>query len=230
MRFGLIMLALGVAAGLLVLNHDAGRVFGIDSDDFARIVVLSILALTIGSVVVHSSKGRFGELAKAGALWILVMVVLVAAYGHRTEIEAIGRRTVGLVLPGVAIDTGEPGTVMVAKSRDGHFRVRAEVNGQIVRLVVDTGASSVVLTERDARIAGIDVDSLRYDVKVSTANGGTTAAPVLIDTLSIGEITEQQVAALVARPGQLETSLLGNSFLNRMASFTVEGDRLILKR
>ena len=230
MGFGLILLALGVAIGLLMINHDAGEIFGIGSGDFARMTVLAIFTVTIGAALLRSYRGRLGDMLSSAVLWLALFVVLVGGYGYRSELETFGRRTFGVLVPGLAVDTGEPGTVMISKSRDGHFRVRASVNGRPIRLVVDTGASSVVLSDRDARESGIEIGRLNYDVKVSTANGSTTAAPVVLDTLQVGEITERRVAALVARPGQLETSLLGNSFLDRLASFTIEGERLILKR
>ena len=229
MRFALILLVLGVALGLLVLNHDRGEVFGVDNGDFARLVTLSLIGLVIGASVLRGYRGRLGDMLGGATLSLGLFVLLVGGYTYRADLEQFGRRSLGALVPGLVVDAG-PGSAMVAKSRDGHFRVRATINGEPVRLIVDTGASSVVLTDRDARAAGIDVERLRFDVKVATANGNTFAAPAVLDTVAIGDITERRVQALVAKPGQLETSLLGNSFLGRLASFTIEGDRLILKR
>lgn len=229
MRFGLIILVLVVALGLLVLNHDKGEVFGLANDDFARLVVLGTIAAVIGAAVLRSYRGRLPDMLRGAVTWLALLVVLVGGYTYKAELERFGWRAVGALVPGVAVDEG-PGSVLVAKSRDGHFRVRAAVNGQPVRLIVDTGASSVVLSDKDARTAGIDTATLDYGVRVSTANGATSAASVLLDTVEVGGIVERRVAALIARPGALETSLLGNSFLNRMASFTIEGDQLILRK
>jgi aspartyl protease family protein len=52
---------------------------------------------------------------------------------------------------------------------------------------------------------------------------------VTLDRLAIGGLVEHSVAALVAQPGQLKTSLLGMSFLNRLQSWEVRGDRLFLR-
>jgi aspartyl protease family protein len=52
---------------------------------------------------------------------------------------------------------------------------------------------------------------------------------VTLDRLSIGDITERSVPALVAQGGQLRTSLLGMSFLNRLESWEVRGDKLMLR-
>jgi aspartyl protease family protein len=95
--------------------------------------------------------------------------------------------------------------------------------------VLDTGASSVVLTRDDARAAGLPLEVLNYTVTIDTANGRTRAAPVTIDRLSIGGLEERSIDALVTQPGQLKTSLLGMSFLNRLQSWEVSGDRLFLR-
>jgi aspartyl protease family protein len=230
MAFGVILLILGVALGLLVINHDSGQVFGIETGDFARLVTMSVFAMVLGATLLRRFDGRFGAFFRGVVVWLAIVAALMTGYSYRYELETVGRRMAGTLVPGLAVSTGQAGSVMVAKSRDGHFRVRADVNGRAIRLVVDTGASSVVLSDRDAREVGIDLSKLSYDVKVSTANGGTTAAPVVLDSLGVGEITERNVHALVARPGQLEMSLLGNSFLERLHSFTIQGDRLILKQ
>ncbi|HEX2725105.1 MAG TPA: TIGR02281 family clan AA aspartic protease, partial [Beijerinckiaceae bacterium] len=64
---------------------------------------------------------------------------------------------------------------------------------------------------------------------VATANGRTMAAPVTLDSISVGSITERRVRALVARPGVLRENLLGMTFLERLASYEVRGNRLILR-
>jgi aspartyl protease family protein len=230
MRLGIVLLVLGVAAALLILNHDAGRVLGVESEDFAWLVIAVTLIVSIGSSLLLRFRGRFGTLLRGAAIWFLLFAGLVAAYGYRTEVQRVGMQAIAYLVPGTVVDGDQPGTAMAARSRDGHFRVRAAVNGASIRFVVDTGATSVVLTERDAQTAGIDISSLSYDARISTANGMSTAAPILLEDIAVGDITVRRVQALVARPGQLETSLLGNSFLGRLATLTIEGDRLTLKR
>jgi aspartyl protease family protein len=96
-------------------------------------------------------------------------------------------------------------------------------------MVLDTGASAVVLTRDDAKAAGLPLEVLNYTVNIDTANGRARAAPVTLDRLAIGGLVERSVEALVAQPGQLKMSLLGMSFLNRLQSWQVSGDRLVLK-
>jgi aspartyl protease family protein len=120
-------------------------------------------------------------------------------------------------------------TVAVARTNAGDFAITAEINGARVAMVLDTGASSVVLTRDDAKAAGLPLEVLQYTVNIDTANGRTRAAPVTLDRIAIGSLAERSVDALVAQPGQLKTSLLGMSFLNRLRSWEVSGDRLLLR-
>jgi aspartyl protease family protein len=102
------------------------------------------------------------------------------------------------------------------------------VNGALVPMVLDTGASTVVLTQEDAKAAGLPLALLDYSVSIDTANGRTHAAPLKIKLIGIGDIEEHSVDALVAQTGTLRTSLLGMSFLNRLQSWEVHGTHLAL--
>jgi aspartyl protease family protein len=95
--------------------------------------------------------------------------------------------------------------------------------------VLDTGASAVVLTQEAAKAAGLPLELLNYGVNIDTANGRTRAAAVTLDRLAIGSIVERRVPALIAQPGQLKVNLLGMTFLNRLQSWEVRGDRLVLR-
>ena len=118
--------------------------------------------------------------------------------------------------------------MIVNRRLSGEFSVAARVNGARVTFLFDTGASMVVLTAADARRAGVNVAGLVYDVPVTTANGAALAAEARLDQIAVGPILMRSVPALVARPGALEQSLLGMSFLERLKSYTVERGRLIL--
>jgi aspartyl protease family protein len=107
--------------------------------------------------------------------------------------------------------------------------VAAQVNGTRVAMALDTGASAVVLTQDAAKAAGLPLELLSYTVQVDTANGRARAAAVTIDRITLGGIVERKVPALVAQPGQLRTSLLGMSFLNRLESWEVRGDKLMMR-
>ena len=123
---------------------------------------------------------------------------------------------------------GRGGEVIVNRRLSGEFAIAGRVNGARATLLFDTGASAVVLTAADARRAGIPAAGLSFDVPVATANGSAMAAEVRIDRIAVGPIVMRNVPALVARPGALDESLLGMSFLERLKSYTVERDRLVI--
>jgi aspartyl protease family protein len=131
-------------------------------------------------------------------------------------------------MPGRTAQRGER-VVEIVRGRAGDFRVAAQVNGSRVAMVLDTGASAVVLTQEAAKVAGLPLEVLSYSISVDTANGRTRAAAVTLDQLAVGGIVERSVPALIAQPGQLRVSLLGMSFLNRLESWEVRGDKLLMR-
>ncbi|MGI9381673.1 MAG: retropepsin-like aspartic protease family protein, partial [Methyloligellaceae bacterium] len=106
---------------------------------------------------------------------------------------------------------------------------RTDINGQSTQMIGDTGATTIVLTQSDARRIGVDLASLTYGVPVQTANGTSFAARVRLSRVSVGSVRVNNVEALIARPGALHKSLLGMSFLSRLRSYEFSGDVLTLR-
>jgi aspartyl protease family protein len=111
----------------------------------------------------------------------------------------------------------------------GHFFTNASINNRPVDVMVDTGASAVALSHEDAQRIGLKPRNLKFDIKVSTANGEGKAARVLLREVEIGSVRVQNVEGLVLQEGALKGTLLGMSFLGRLRSFSVEDGKLILK-
>ena len=132
-----------------------------------------------------------------------------------------------LTMPGYVASRGR--VVELSRGRSGEFPVTMRVNGARVAMILDTGASAVMLTQDAARAAGLPIEVLNYTVNLETANGRTRAAPVTIDQLAIGNIVERAVPALIVPNTQLKTNLLGMTFLNRLESWQVKGDRLQMR-
>ena len=95
--------------------------------------------------------------------------------------------------------------------------------------LVDTGASQVVLNQEDAARIGLNPDTLNYSGIAQTANGEVATAPVRLDRVELGEIKDIRVIASV-NSGQMESSLLGMSYLSRFKSIEIHRDILILNR
>ena len=121
-----------------------------------------------------------------------------------------------------------PAVVHIPRGQGGEFALRAKINGVVAPMVVDTGATSVVLTYETAKAAGLPLELLEYDVDVETAGGHTKAARLTLDRLAVGGLVEKSVPALVVQRGQMKTNLLGMSFLDRLESWGVQADKLKL--
>ncbi|MGV3510850.1 MAG: retropepsin-like aspartic protease family protein [Novosphingobium sp.] len=111
---------------------------------------------------------------------------------------------------------------------DGLFYITARINGEVVRLIVDTGASYTVLSPEDARRVGVDPRGISFSERADTASGATPMARVVLANLEIGQNVASGVPAMVAS-GPLRTSLLGQNVLSRLESVTIEGDRMTLR-
>jgi aspartyl protease family protein len=118
--------------------------------------------------------------------------------------------------------------VQIARGQGGEFALQARINGVNTPMVIDTGATSVVLTWETAKAAGLPLELLDYNVDVETAGGHTRAARLTLDRLAIGKLVERSVPALVVPRGQMKTNLLGMSFLDRLERWEVRADRLML--
>ncbi len=197
--------------------------------------IFAAIALAVYVAIIFSAnRGPFMRTVRQLAIWAGLMLALIVGYSYREEVGSVTNRVVGNLMPpgaGVAVETGSPGerAVRIRKRRDGHFAATATVNGRAMTLMLDTGASTVVLKPADAVKAGIDVANLSYSMAVRTANGTTYAAPVRLDQISIGPIVITDVEALVAKPGNLNESLLGMSFLRRLRSFDFSGEYVTLR-
>jgi clan AA aspartic protease (TIGR02281 family) len=160
---------------------------------------------------------------------LLVVVVLLAtagavvAYGDPAQI-ARAKNTVSELLSRRAAARA----VQISRGQAGEFALRARINGVNAPMVIDTGATSVVLTYETAKAIGLPLELLEYDVDVETAGGHTKAARLTLDRLAIGKLVERSVPALVVPHGQMKTNLLGMSFLDRLESWEVRSDRLML--
>jgi aspartyl protease family protein len=128
----------------------------------------------------------------------------------------------------VGIETGSASAAAIRKSADGHYWADGQVNGAAVRFLVDTGATAVALTPDDARRLGFTPANLNYASRVVTAGGQTRAAPVKLASVTVAGARLENVDALVIEKG-LDTSLLGMTYLGRLASFQATRQALILQ-
>jgi aspartyl protease family protein len=219
--------AIAVAIGLaLLISADAGTLVGLTQDQLGQLVPLLLILIFIAAGA-FTRRRKLGEMLSNVVLWAALFGVALVGYAYRDDLGGIAARVFGELMPGTAMIDVERGTATFP-GRDGHFQINATINGAEVRTIFDTGASAVVLTAADARRAGIDVDNLRFDVPVSTANGTGRAAVVRLETIEVGGIVRKNVRAFVAERDALEASLLGMSFLETLSRYSVSSSSLEL--
>ena len=221
---------IGAIVLFLVLNDEGGTVFGLQNSKFAEVALLSMWCALIAAAIIPR-QGSLKIAARNAVIWLLIILALLAGYVFRHDLQDVASRLTGGLVPGspVSIQTTDGvDQIELSPSVDGHFVARMDLNGRTTSLLVDTGASMIVLTNPDARRIGIDTDGLSYTAIVSTANGRTTAARTSIQSVKIGNIARRDVNAMVAQPGALEQSLLGMNFLGSLSAFEFRGDRLYL--
>ncbi|GJD47455.1 hypothetical protein OPKNFCMD_0163 [Methylobacterium crusticola] len=223
---GIGLLLLGCACALVTLGER--DVAGLSPQEGAGLAAAAAALLVILGGVAQRFRAGFGEGLWSLCLWAAVGAGGAALYAYRDEAREAAFRALGEVSPGRPV-AGQGGEVTIARRADGSFTVQARVNGREQRFAFDTGASTMVLTAESAAALGIRPAPGAYVVAVQTANGRAAAAPVVLDTVAVGPISERRVPALVTRPGTLSLNLLGMSFLERLASYEVRGSRLILR-
>jgi aspartyl protease family protein len=155
-------------------------------------------------------------------------VQLLAVEGE-TAIFAIDgqRRSIRMGQPYVSRSSGGAQVVRLSADANGHYMANGSVNGTAIRFLVDTGATMVALPAQLASRAGIKYAGAPKGT-VQTAGGPTTAYKVKLDTVVIGDVTLNNVDAVVIDHG-LNVPLLGMTFLSRM-DIQHDGELMVLKK
>ena len=228
----LLLLAMGAVAALVF--GDQGTLGGLDGGTFAALIASVALLIFIGAPLVREYRGRLPKAAHDMLIWVVLLLVLVLGYSYRDQAHQVYARIAGELMPpghtfAITDDRTGKQAVRIRRQPNGHFVARAMVNGSAMTLLVDTGASTIVLKESDARAAGINVSRLNYAIPVRTANGLAYAAATRLGTIAVGSIEMHNMDVLIAKPGVLSESLLGMNFLTRLQSYEFSGDFLTLR-
>lgn len=192
-----------------------------DGDQIARLLYLVLLGSALAAGLFVQSRRNIGKALQQMVVWALLFVGVVAVYGLWQDISQT-------VLPKQMVFE-DRGQIELPRAPDGHYYVTLELNGTPTRFVVDTGASSMVLTRQAARKAGIDDASLHFLTEAMTANGMVQTARVTLDEVGLGPYTDRRVPAYV-NAGDMDNSLLGMSYLDRFSKLEISGGKLVLHR
>jgi aspartyl protease family protein len=186
------------------------------------------------------STGSRSVLTQLGG-WAFAALMTVTGLVYRQDLKALVYNSVGHSpadmargeRPARISDRAEPSrsssSVELRVGHNGHFITDAEVNGRSISVMVDTGASTVALTWRDADRIGVRPTPADFTHRVNTANGVAKVAPVMLDRVAIGNVMVRNVQAVVIEDGKLTTTLLGNSFLSKLSRYEMRSGRLVLE-
>ncbi|MDH3737984.1 MAG: TIGR02281 family clan AA aspartic protease [Alphaproteobacteria bacterium] len=221
-------LLLVVGAGIWFLDDlFPGQLSTEDDSDLHIIRSVGVLAL-ISSGLIFARQINLGEAVRNISIWIGLAAILFVGYSFRTEIEDVYFRVRGELVPSQAIALTDDELVITA-SADGHFYVDGRANGERIRFMVDTGASHVTLSPRDASRIGVNLGALQFDQRFQTANGVGYGSPYRLDSMSIGTIEFGDTEVSI-NEADMSTSLLGMSVLERLTSFEFRDGKLYLRR
>ena len=230
----LLLAFLVIAGALLLFRGDVQVLSTMDKTEIAILAAGVLLIAVYVVVLLKDERGRPLRALRYLLTWAAFGLFLITSYTYRQDLSGVIYRVAGELVPAgqtIVVETEDKSehAVRVRRRFDGHFSVRAAVNGEAMLLLVDTGASTIVLKPADAARAGVDTRDLSYSVPVQTANGLAYAAPVHLRTVAIGPLVIHNVDALVARPGSVNENLLGMSFLMRLRSYEFSKEFLTLR-
>jgi len=189
-------------------------------DEKAYFFYLLILLVFLGGGFLYGNREKLSTTLLQAAVWVLIFAGVLIGYGFKDTLKQ-------QFIPSHATQSADGFEIL--RANDGHFHLTLEMNGQNVLFVVDTGASDIVLTQKDAERIGIKMDELAYLGRAFTANGTVKTASTVVSRVVLGDVVDKDVRVSV-NGGEMFGSLLGMGYLNRFSEISIRGDRLILRR
>ena len=188
--------------------------------DYAHLTYLTLLtAVLIGSVLM-SRIGLWKTLRQL-ATWLLIIAGVAFAAALWSDIRKNNVPAKKLLL--------QDGAILIPKQADGHFHVTLNVNGIEIPFLIDTGATTVILTQKDAQKLGFDPNKLAFWNSANTANGEVKLAPVRLATVALERHVDRNIAAYV-NAGKLPVSLLGMSYLSKFSRLEITQEHISIWR
>lgn len=187
--------------------------------------LLGVLVLVGSALVVR--RIPLGSAVKMFAGWVLIFAAGFIIFTFKDEFAALGDRLLLAARGGEVEATQTPGEVRVRLAPDGHFWVQAELNGERVRFLIDSGATTTSISRATAERVGIQ-PSGGFPALVRTANGTVEVDRGRAETLRVGEIERQDVAVHISEAFG-DMNVIGMNFLSSLRGWSVEGRTLILR-
>jgi aspartyl protease family protein len=187
-------------------------------------VLWAVGCIVLAARAIATRRMPWRRIWKPALAWVAIFAGLFAVVAMRDRVSPITAWFRSFD-PDAGVATGD--TLRIRKSEDGHFWIRAQVNGHETRFLIDSGATTIALSSTEADLAGVQEDNGGFGIAIETANGSIVAARGHIAKLEVGPIERQGLSVVIA-PQFGDTNVLGMNFLSSLSSWRVEGDWLIL--
>lgn len=185
--------------------------------------LIGVLVLVVSALAVRRIPIAQGLKMFIG--WVLIFGAAFVIFTLRDEFVALGNRVLVETRGGVVQET-EGGEIRIRQAPDGHFWADAEVNGERVRFLVDSGATTTSLSSDTAQRVGIE--PLRGRALVQTANGVVAVQRGRAESIELGPIERRDVAVHVSDAFG-DMNVIGMNFLSTLSAWGVEGRTLVLR-
>lgn len=182
--------------------------------------------LLVGAISASLASGKMWRKLRYLSIWGGIILFGMIGYSYRHDLAGIKERVLAELVPSTGFQQ-TANTVSFPVSADGHFYIRALVNGVPITFLADTGASQMVLSPGDGERLGLTAERLRFDRLYETANGVVRGSSITIDDLEIGAFHMYDIMASV-NEAPMRNSLLGMNFFGRLAGYEVKADVLTL--
>ena len=212
--------------------------------------LLTLLITFYAAVLLLTRDSIAGYISiPGGIIWLdaLIALLFAAAFGlFRGAGKSFATGTLPILLIGggvfgaMQLNFSEPDPyaafatapreTTLNRAWDGHFRTIAKIDEADIGIMVDTGASLVLLRYDDALRAGVDPDILDFNIPLTTASGRSFVASYQFSQIRIGGVVVRNVQGAIAEPGGLHSSLLGMSFIEQLSEAVIRKDAMILRQ
>ena len=184
------------------------------------VYILMAIMLVLGSLMAR--REPLARMMVTAFAWSVIFAAGFVLFTFRDDFGYLAQR---LKAEAVGTPVSEGQETRIPMAIDGHFWVKAKLNGRDVKFLVDSGATMTTIDRQTANDAGVQVSS-RADEFVRTGNGIIRVSSGEADQLTIGSITRRDVGLQIADNDDL--NVLGMNYLSSLKRWGVEGRWLIL--
>jgi aspartyl protease family protein len=195
-------------------------------DDGSRLVYALILVVLLVSSLA-ARRLPLKQTAKMVLAWIAIFAVAFIIMSFRPEMKMAWERVKGEIT-GAPRQSVSGEEIRLVRQDDGHFWMRAKLNGFGTDLMIDSGATTTAINGDTASAAKLVLDPVEASIELSTANGVVKARTATVETVSIGDFAIDDLDVVVS-DGFGDTNVAGMNFLDLFDSWNVKGDVMTLK-